>query len=776
LARPEARRVQLLCAPSGFGVTSALRAHSRRTGGVYVALRRNSSLARFAGDLVEALAPVMPGMQMTLTAAYERVLDAQCPTAALAAWFSRHAAGKSAHIAIDDLHAAGSPEVLRFIVEVVERSPESLRWLLGSESLDELPIASWMAHGLADTPLDERILALRADEAMTLANGVAPGVPGETVYRLWETTRGNLADFIFFLRAPAEPNQTGAHADVESAIRCGFEALSRREQNVVLRTALLPDLRDTTLERLPLPHGAETLARLRAASPQFFTGDGQRYDSRFDRFLRDRLAGWSDARRSAVVARSAVVLEATGDVAGALDLFVSIRRQHEILRLVEYYAFRPTQSAAAAALHDALAVLDSETLSANAAALTLRALSTALHGKSDVSETLFQHALACSRTPAQAARIRYLYGLELLRRGRPDAIAQLQPDETFFAAPPDVRVAAMASLGVAYALDGNLEEGNKWTERALRRVARTNDGAVRARVYQQASYVALEDGDFARATRLAKRAVAIGNAAGEYEVAASACSVLYSIASDFYDDPVEAASYLSEIATYGAKCGSIEKQLMAWIAAYEIEVERGNRTAVEAIERELGEFDVHYSARLPREGLLPAQVLQTTWSSDFRRAYRTLRTSAHLLHVSDREALRWSELAVYAAAAGEREEAAVALITALRILKGLPADAVRTLRARLYCALAFALLGRSAAPRMLLASVRRDMPSARPRIAALCEAISQLVAFRGGAGNHAELWNALDELRRFDFGGVARMLEALPARVRTPAAAGAQSA
>ncbi len=774
LARPEARRVQLLCAPCGFGVTSALRAHSARVGGAYVALRENSSLARFAGDLVEALAPFVPGMQMTLTAAYERVLDAQNPTSALAAWFSRHAVGRTCRIAVDHLHLAVNPEVRRFIVEIVERSPESIRWTLGSQSLDDLPIASWMAYGLADVPIVEETLALTQNEASVLADALAGQMSPGIVRRLWKMTRGCVADFLFFLRMPTYTLASLVTLDVETAIRDGFESLSRLEQNLTLRTALLPDLRGVTLARMRLRHGAETLAYLRSTCPQLFDGEG--YDSRFRRFLQMRLGEWTEPRRAAVVARSAAALEVSGDLAGALDLFVSIRRQHEILRLVEYYAFRPTQSAAAAALHDAVAMLDQETQSKNAAVLTLRALSAALHGKSDVSETFFQHALSHTKSPEQIARIRYLYGLELLRRGRPDAIALLQPGETFFAAPVDVRVAAMASLGVAYALDGELDIAQKWSGRALRRVVRLADGAVRARVYQQASYVALEASDFEGATRLAKRAVAIGKAAGEYEVAASACSVLYSIASDVYDDPLEAASYLSEIATYGAKCGSIEKQLMAWIAAYEIEVERGDRAAVETIERELGEFDVHYSARLPREGLLPAQVLQTTWSGDFGRAYRTLSTSVHLLQVSDREALRWAELAVYAAAAGEPKEAAAALVTALRTVRGLPATALRTLRARIYCALALALLDRIRTPQILLETVRQDIPESRPRIAALCEAVTQLVAFRGGADNHVELWSALDTLRHFDLGGVARMLEALPARTSTLTADGARSA
>jgi hypothetical protein len=434
------------------------------------------------------------------------------------------------------------------------------------------------------------------------------------------------------------------------------------------------------------------------------------------------------------------------------------------------------QSGIAAILHDALSAVDIAAQKSNPAVLTLRALSASLHERTDVAEVLFQHALACCRTPVQTISVRYLYAKDLLRRGRLDAIGLLQPDETFLAAPDELRVASMAALGVAYALDGQPELAQKWVARALRDVGRLRDGTVRARVYHQVSYVALCASDFERATRFALRAAKVGEAAGEYEVAASAYSVLYSVAADFEDDPGKAASYLTSIAAFGAKCGSIEKQLMAWVAAYEIEAERGDLAAVAAIERELGEFDLQYSARIPSEGLLPAQVLKTTWTGDFARAFRTLNASADVLETSDRQALRSAEIAVYAAAAGESKAAASAVLAALRSLKRTAVNDLRTLRARLYCALAFILLGRIAAPRMMLAGVRKDIPAGRPRFAALYEAVAQLACYRRGEGNHRELADSLDALRRHDYGGVARMLEALPAQLLAGGARGVRSA
>jgi hypothetical protein len=776
LAVPDDKRVALICAPSGFGTSTALRDLSRRSGAPYVAVREGSSLPRFAADLVEALAGVVPGMQMTLTAAYERALDAQDPTAALAAWFARHSAGRRFTVVLDHLHAAGSPEITRFIVDIVERSAPGGRWIIASQSLDDLPVASWLAHGLANVPRDASDLRLDETEAAAFAGALAPGTDAGSVAALLAATGGCVADFVYFLRTPEALAANAGVPDAGADMRSRFAALSRSERTLAVRSALLPSLDDAALASLRIPGYARTLAGLRARARGLFADDGSRWDPRFRRFLRDRLDEWSEPRRAAVAARTAAALERSGDLAGALDLYARFRLEREILRVAESHAFRPLESGAASLLHDALAAVDIGAQKTNPAVLTLRALSASLRGRTDVAEVLFQHALSNSRNPAQTISVRYLYAKDLLRRGRLDAIALLQPDETFLAAPDDVRVASMASLGVAYALDGQPELAEKWVARALRDAARLRDGAVRARVYQQVAYVAVEAGDCDRATRFARRAAALAEAAGEFEVAASAYSVLYVVASDFDDDPAKAASYLSRIAAFGAKSGSIDKQLMAWVAAYEIEAERGDLAAVAAIERELGEFDLHYSARIPSEGLLPAQVLKATWAGDFSRAFHTLNPSAGLLATPDREALRWAEIAVYAAAAGEHKAATAAILAALRCLKRTSTHDLRTLRARLYCALAFVLLGRLAAPRMILEAARRELPPGRPRVTALYEAVAQLARFRAGDGNHRELADALDGLRAHDLGGIARMLEALPARLLRDAGNRARSA
>ena len=778
LRASSARRVTLIGAPPGYGTSSLLAAYEAGVPAAYVAVRERSSLARFAGDLVDALVPFVPGMQGTLAAAYERALQAADVPVAVAAWFARHARSLTCTIILDRLDRAEDPRVLAFVEKAVERTPASCRWIVSSTKIDDLPVPTWLALGIASVPLTERDMRLTIEEARSLAEHLSPGISAAEVLRLLTMSRGRVADFAFALRACRDEvaDKHGRSVTVEHALQAIYHSFSAREKNIVLRTSLLPILSDAMLREVGGEAARLLLAGLRASHAEVFRDEGLRYQSRFCEFLQAKLRDWSVPRRDYVIARTALALEASGDVSGALHLFASIRFQRGILRLIERHGFDSVGTSNASIVHDAIEALEAETRDRDPTVLALRAMSAASQGMSDVSESLFQHALAACVSDAQRIRVRYFYAAELLRRGRRDAIELLKPDGTFLSAPLDLRVAVMSALGAAYVLEKRMLDAHKWTDRALRAAELVHDAVLSARVRHSASWVAMFERDASRATELATQAADIADRAGAFEVASGACSVLYQIAADLDDDPRRAAGYLQRIAAYAAKCGNVEKQMFAWVGAYEIEIESGDAAAALEIERALAEFDLQYGSHIINESLLSAQVLQATWSGDFERAHRTLGATADQQSTADREAYRSAEIAVYAAASKDAARAGAALVAALRKLKDAPRDGNRTLRARLYCALAFVLLGRSVAPRMMLAAVRRELAPDRRRLHALATTVERLAAFRSGEGDYRPLLDALETLHACEFGGVARMLEALPLDVVHALPAAAESA
>jgi ATP/maltotriose-dependent transcriptional regulator MalT len=419
-------------------------------------------------------------------------------------------------------------------------------------------------------------------------------------------------------------------------------------------------------------------------------------------------------------------------------------------------------------MHDALAALGEEARQANHSVLAVQAIMASLGGQMDVSEALFQHALVSCNVPQQRMRLRYLYAVDLMRRGRADCIDLLKPDDAFFEAPPEVRVAVMSALGAAYVIAGRSDLGRKWVERALSSAKRLDDNILSARVHHQAAFVALQAGDGERAKALATISTDLAEREGVFEVAGGALTVLYSAAKDIDDDLQAAAGYLERIAAFGAKCGSVDKQLYAWLAAYEIAIERGDARAAAGIDRELAEFDVQYSSRHVMQVMLPSKALQLGWYGDFGRAHKILSSSAEHQVTPDRQALRLAEISLHAAAAGANEDAAASVAAAWRLLRRQSTWSLPLWRARTLCALTFTLLGRIRSPRLILNALRQEVPAKYVRVLALVGAAEALVARRAGERNYDVVVGALDELRRRQLGGLARFLEALPSRLVSP--------
>jgi len=263
-----ARRTSLLCAPSGYGKSSILREYATATSAAYVALPEHTSFARFVGDLVHALSTHVPGMRLSLAGAYERALQRSDPAETLATWFARHVSEIECTIVLDDMHNAAEPLIARFVSRSIERSAETCRWVVSSRSLDEFPVASWVAHGSASLPIDESDLRLTLDEAVTIADQLMPEMPAEAIAALHASTKGVVADFVFLLRRPGENGFPERRVDVAfvTAAEQVYESLEQLEREFVLQTALLPSLVQATVARSAGAEAGAMLAVVRARS------------------------------------------------------------------------------------------------------------------------------------------------------------------------------------------------------------------------------------------------------------------------------------------------------------------------------------------------------------------------------------------------------------------------------------------------------------------------------------------------------------------------------
>jgi tetratricopeptide (TPR) repeat protein len=461
-------------------------------------------------------------------------------------------------------------------------------------------------------------------------------------------------------------------------------------------------------------------------------------------------------------------LEAAGDFAGALEMLATLDRKAETLALIERHGFALLESDGAYVLHDAIARLDDSVKATSSIVLTLLAQSAALENRSDVAEAHFKSALAACGDELQRARVRFWYAAELLRHGRPETIELFETNDRQADIPARLRIASRSGLAAAYAMAVRPDEARTLATTTLDLARAFGDDALTARVLHQAAFVALRGSRYTEAKDLAAESLDLAEKAGVYETAAGALSVLYNVVLDVDEDLTGAAELLRRIADCGAKCGSVEKQLYGLAALYEIEVERGNEAAAAAVQSDLQDFDVTFGARVTSEGILPAQVMQFAWQGEFERAHQILKASGDQQLDAGRRALRWSEIAMYAAAARATNQSQRAIAATRRHLRLTPTASVHGVRARVHLALTHLLLGLPQEARTEMASLNGNVPTGRGRLRAMVDFVRKLADWHLGAADHAELLGRLETLRQCDLGGFARMLEALPADLLAP--------
>jgi hypothetical protein len=396
----------------------------------------------------------------------------------------------------------------------------------------------------------------------------------------------------------------------------------------------------------------------------------------------------------------------------------------------------------------------------SAIVLALRAIVNSRLGRFDAAESWFNQALArAADNDVRMIEIKYLFACDLMRRDRPDALELIAPHAADEELPASLRAGILSALGEAYILCGASEQARSAIDRALALAEPLADDALKARVLARAAYVFLYDSRNADAERYARAGAEAAERASAFNVAAAAYSTLYAIA-DEEEDPRAARGYLDLLLENGLKSGNLAFLLYYFTTAFEIAVECHDLAEIDRIEDGLRSFDLHYDDAYSHEALLPAHALRATWRGEFDYAYRLLFPTAGLQAGADRTTLRWAQVALYAAAARRPDDARDALERVTTAFAQDEQESNRTARARLFAYLAIALSGKPLEAAKLVSAI----PEGRlpKRLTALHAAVAAIVERIGGAANHDRVDQALRALYESDFGGAARMLEALP--------------
>lgn len=757
-------------APEGFGKTTVVRqfvqAHGRETLELAL-LPEHATLAAFARALAQTLAPVAPGLLSSYAHAIECALQSDKAEEELAIWFLGHLDRNSERlIVIDDLHhAAADARIMRLVERLLHGARPGYQWLLAGRKLPQAE--QWVRSGLCAPALGEHELRLTPEEMREIAASM--GLSASLAESLCAMSEGwPLA----FRLGAAMPEWIARLRQLRPASATGLLAFLAEQYflqcDPALRDVLLSLCVFTTVDReiaLAAPWSAlwPQLQGLADGHLLITRRDGSiQLREVFRQFLESRLAECGDRALTEAYSSAAGVLESSGRIADALRLYARAKNDVKVLQLCEQYGFSLVDEGRIEDLLSPLSAIETEAASQHPAALAIRAIAESNAAHDDIAESWYLLAIERAEAPVLRAKIAYRYGLDLVRHGRKDGIDIL---ERYLGdrLPLDLDASLRSTLATAYVIAERFDDARRMIASALALLGASSPKQLRAKILHHAAWVALFTGDVEVAKAQASESVDLALSCDMYDIAARAYSVLYNILYDVEDDPQRTRETLDRIWDCGLKAGSAQMRWFAILGSIDFCAEMGDRVSLAAIQKVILAHGVDYAEVGTNEALLPAQALMLAGAGDFAQAYEIIFPTGERQLTPDRRALRFSEIALYASAAGLDGKAEAALCEVAERLRECDPASRRTIRAQINRALAVHMAGRCADAHEILDHAR-GFAATSARLRALLDAVDQVFAHWDGANNEDRVYEALARLRSEHFGGVAEAIAALPCR------------
>jgi ATP/maltotriose-dependent transcriptional regulator MalT len=764
----------IVCAPEGFGKTTAIRQFLDARAGATLELGllpEDGTISSFARALAETLAPVAPGLRTSHAHAIEFATQSEHPEEELAIWFLGHL-DRDARITvfIDDLHHGSKDErIFALLQRLVKEAAAGYRWIFASRSLPTVTL-HWRDLNLCAAPLTESELCLTEAEMSEIAAWM--GLSPPDTRSLHEMTGGwplafslgsSYPGWIPRLQLLRPTSAEGLYTFLAQEF---FLECDPRLRELLLNTCVFSTIDRELIEASPWADSWHDVAQL-ANDGRFLS---LRHDSSikcrdlFRQFLEERLREQGEHAFEDACAIAAGLLEECNRTADALRLYARACNHAGILGICERYGFDLIDEGRLDDLQAALSLVDAATTAQSAVALAIKAIAESNLSRNDIAESWYLHALERADDTVVRAQIAYRYALDLVRRGRLDAVSLLEPYLNE-ALPLELDAELRSSLAGAYVIAGRFDDARRVIATAVALLDVSSSRQLEAKIQQVAAWVALFTGDVAAARARATHAVSIALECNLYEIAARAYAILYNISYDVEDNAETTLEIIDHILDCGVKAGNGSLRLFALLGSIDIRSEAGDIEGIRSIEKILDELGIDYSDRWTSECLLPAQALSlVAGQGDFVQAYRILFPTGERQATADRRALRFSEVALYAAAGGLKVEAESALLEVRRRLLECDPRARRTHRTQLNRAVALQLLGRIWEANAIMQDLGRSVDAMSDRLLALYDCVVAVFRHWDGADNYNDIYDALAQMQKLHLGGVASAIAALPRR------------
>ncbi|HEY9085482.1 MAG TPA: LuxR C-terminal-related transcriptional regulator [Candidatus Tyrphobacter sp.] len=772
IANAAEHRVVVIAAPAGYGKSVALSQFLQELDEPWTRfdLRpEHDTLPGFLRGLSESFEEVAPEARRTFPGAYERNRSSTTAGADLAIWMHAHLKAYRGTIAIDDLHVAEKdPEVVRFLVALIERTKGHIRWIISSRTVEGLPVGTWLAYNDCDLTIDERDLRFSTEEAKEAASAFRLGVREDELRSLIDLTDGWPTALSFALRTSTRSVDLRSVTMMTREMIYNYLAdqvyrsLSDEERGFLEATALLSEIDSEAMIAIGFDRAQKLIADLRervAFLHEVRPGVYRCHDL-FRDFVLYQLELEGATAKNRLRCTIASALETIGRVRVALRLYADAGAEGSVLRLTEEHGFDLLATGYTDLVLTAIAAMTEEHRREHPVVLALRGALEVSIGRFEEAEPLMRRSMELTGDPALRAGVAMRLALININLGKGmDAETLLDRMVDGESIPQALLAEALALRAVIAARAGEKEKAAALLDRIDEETAFAIEDASLARTRQRQGVVAWELREDQRARFALSQSADIANRLSMHSLACRALGMLVMEAAYCENDVALAIWYGQQAANAAGKSGDVFDMHAEALRLLGLEVWRGNAERVVALGHRAGELRSGDASR--GIYIVESHAYQHAWEGRFAEACSVF------AGIVDRQATVIDTIvtrAVYAlclaldgqSKASKSEIAVVLDMTDAEEPAWNGFGSLLLESAQLLTALAEGVAGRHAGAKRIL---KREPISNRPAAVAMREAVGCLCRNTGLGALIPDVSYWLARMEQHGLGGFARLVD-----------------
>lgn len=737
LAEAAAHRVTLIVAPAGYGKSVALDHYLTRSDPRCARLdvaSAQQTVAEFVRDLNATLG------------------DADCGT-----------------VVIDGLQAIqNDPAAVEYLVGSVERTKGRVAWILASRSTIGLPVGTWIAYDDCELIIGADDLRFTTQELAEAALQLGRSADADEIDDVLRFTEGWPAAVSVALRTGLRSQDRSKRCSVirETSQRLWAEQVypefSDDDRALLAVAAVLPEIDVRLLGLAGFANALEIIESIRERTAVLeAVADGvYRCSSLFREFLlrQTELLG-KDAQQAAFI-RAARALETDGDIESALDAYVTACSRSDVARLLESHGFGLLERGRGDAAGRAIESLSETTKRSSPRILALRGVLQSLTGNPVRAEALLRRSLARAKGDRDLVGFARLRLAPLIANYGSDVVEILDPIADDKSQGAAVRAEALSLRATARAIAGQESHARSDASQAEAMLVDIDLDSTRAKVLQRIGVAAMYVREADKARQSLSQAADLANELKLHSIASRSWSALSNLMCHEYDDVMAQLWYAEKAVAAATYSGDTLELQTALIQVAAAEMRRGNAEESEAIENQL----VSIKSDPNRAYLLVTfKALRLAWDGLFAEAYRQLAPCWNQFYYDFDRVSCGAQCALFLALDGRREASVhlVAEVSAFAYtarIHGLFCERYVAL-SLLLCSVAESINGRSTSANRIVRKIKYR--TSDPVIQLARRIASDFVGSTHRLGSRIELGPALEQLARYGYADVARLLQAV---------------